>query len=468
MDGYNNQQGYPQQGYPQQGYPQQGYPQQGYPQQNYNQPQNTYSPYYPQGNAPMYQPPVKKKSKSGIVVLFVVLALIFFAAGMGFKVYSDAEKELANDNSFFYYKDAGEDEVESDCSLTAEELKNHSFTYAEYNSDIYYQSLNENEKLIYKAIFYAFENCDEMVFIPKAYLPEGEDRLEDILYYIALDSPLIEQNIVNAQEETANDIEITDILGFVHTKSADGAVVYVENFSKEKMDLKLQAIDKAKEITASLPSDIVTDRDKAEYFFDLLVNNSEYRDYDYDDTDSMNFLYDTLITGKSNCDGFTNSFSLLCNMNNIDCFEKMTANEAEDEEGHTWNCLVLDGKYYNVDVTGSLDVEPDYIAMCFCYSDKYNYYNTAYTDIIPACSDDSLTLFDCYFTNESDLQVVNALYEGYKNNNGKYVLAYFETLDNARVERIIDKFLYRISTGVSYVTEEDEGYGCHTLLIIPG
>ena len=427
-----------------------GYPQQVYPPQGY----------------PVYTPPQKKKSKTPFVLLTVFIVGALLAALVCFYVYNTAEKELASDDSFYFYDDVGNDEVESSSSLTVEELKSYSPKYLKYNSTVYFSTLSENEKLIYKAITYAFDNCNEVTFIPDAFLPESEGRLEDILYFIALDSPLIEQNIVNAQETTTTEISVRDGLGFEHKKNVDGAVIYVENFSDKKFEYKLKAVEAAEALSAALPAELTTDREKAEFFFNHLVRNSEYVNYNYDDIENINFLYDTLVSYKSNCDGFTNSFSLLCNMNGISCFEKMV-NGVDDAEGHTWNCIVLDGKYYNVDVTSSLDVEPEYIAMYFCYPDKYSSYGVEYADSLPVCDDDSLSMFDCYITSESDNEAVNILFECYKNNSRKYVLAFFTELDSARVERIVDKFLYRITTGVSYVTEEDTGTGCHTLLIIP-
>ena len=447
---------------------------------NYSQQQNPYgyppgqpqqtpytppfaAPYYQQGYGyPAYTPPPKKKSAAPLVIIAVVVGILLFAGSVCFGIYNSAEAKIANDNSFYFYTDA---EGESCESLSKDEICNYQPEFDKYSSKVYYSTLSENDKLIYKSIVYAFENCEEMVFVPKIYAPSDE-QLQDILFFLALDSPLIEQNIVNAQETSTTQITVNDILGFEHTKDIEGAFIYVENFSKEKLELKRAAIEEAEKISASLPAEYTTDLQKAEYFYDYIVHNCEYMVYDYENVDAMNFLYDTLVSHNSNCDGFTNSFSLLCNMNNIACFEKET-NGLENVEGHTWNCLVLDGKYYNVDVTSGLSMEEEYSRMYFCYPDKYSYYDTDYKDILPDCTDESLTMYDCYFTTENDNEVADALVRECRNNNGKYVIAFFETLDEARIQRIIDKYLYRTTSGVSYVTEEDDGYGCHTLLIVP-
>ena len=135
-------------------------------------------------------------------------------------------------------------------------------------------------------------------------------------------------------------------------------------------------IKKAKDIVASLPNGL-DDLNKAKMLFNYLHENVEYIDY----SEKQEYLYDALVVGKSNCDGFTNAYSLLCKLAGIPCFEKMysvpdenqtnilpnvpqindetTANnnknttEAQEDIGHTWNAIKIDGKWYNVDATNS-------------------------------------------------------------------------------------------------------------------
>lgn len=393
---------------------------------------------------------------------FIAVVAFFVAAAAAFCgwTYFSTEKALEQSDDFYYY--TNEDEY-SNTSLSADEIMSFESKYKGYSSEVYYNRLNDSEKIIYDSVIYAFENNDCCLFIPESYMPSGSYTLTDILYFVALDSPLIEQNIAFGDQSDTSEISMTDLLGIEHTKEVQGTFLYINNFTEERMNNKKLAIDKAKEIIDGMPSDITTDAEKVRYYFNALTENSKYVDYDYETLPE--FLYDALVAQGSNCDGFANAFSLICNMSGIPCFEKMMNGEGE-EDGHTWNCVFIDKNYYNVDVTGGVDAEEDAHSETYLFfPDAYSTYGFEYKDVLPECTDASLSGYDCAFTDENDSQIVKTLVSEFRNNQSKYVCAFFGNMSEPRAERVVDMFFNQVNCDIEYYTAEPINGNIYSIII---
>lgn len=128
---------------------------------------------------------------------------------------------------------------------------------------------------------------------------------------------------------------------------------------------------RAKEVLREIISDEMTDYEKALAIFDWICINTQY---DYTDYSSYTgnisnyptklacfYLEGVFMTGYSVCDGFSKSFSLMCNMLGIDAIRIVgTAKVANGSTGgHAWNKVLIDkdptdgipAKYYLVDIT---------------------------------------------------------------------------------------------------------------------
>ena len=139
----------------------------------------------------------------------------------------------------------------------------------------------------------------------------------------------------------------------------------------EKTNTRAYTIyEKAKQVLREIISDEMTDYEKALSIFDWIAINSEY---DYTNYNSYSdpipafptmlpcfYLEGVFTTGYSVCDGFSKSFSLLCNMIGIDCIRIVgDAGTSEQKGGHAWNKVLFDkdltddtpAKYYLVDIT---------------------------------------------------------------------------------------------------------------------
>ena len=159
---------------------------------------------------------------------------------------------------------------------------------------------------------------------------------------------------------------------------------------------KQKAIKQAKKIKFDFTDDM-TEFDKAKAIYTYLGENVEYVNDDSKDREKVimktHYLYEAICKKKTNCDGFANAFSLLCSLNGIKNFEKVD-DPPEDETGHTWNAVLLDGVWYNVDATASSEVlEDDWtkdLYSGFAFSDKVQTKKHIFPKLAPDCKDDAI------------------------------------------------------------------------------
>lgn len=133
-----------------------------------------------------------------------------------------------------------------------------------------------------------------------------------------------------------------------------------------------QIYSKAKEVLREIISDEMTDYEKALSIFDWICLNTQY-DYtsytypSYQKSLSKQpiklpcfYLEGVFMTGYSVCDGFSKSFSLMCNMVGVDCIRIVgDAVTGSASGGHAWNKVLIDkditddipAQYYLVDIT---------------------------------------------------------------------------------------------------------------------
>jgi transglutaminase/protease-like cytokinesis protein 3 len=78
---------------------------------------------------------------------------------------------------------------------------------------------------------------------------------------------------------------------------------------------------------------------------DILMNNLEY-DYEY--SESSYTLEGSLRTGKAVCQGYALAFSMLLDMTGL---ENHVIIGVADGGLHSWNCVVIEGTKYYIDLT---------------------------------------------------------------------------------------------------------------------
>lgn len=284
----------------------------------------------------------------------------------------------------------------------ATKYKDYVSEHAEYNTYHCFSQLGEKEQWIYRILEYAFDNSYSNIWLDEKLLVDLEYTFWDILIMFTMDSPLAEQNIMPGQLPFTTALKDDD---GNYVRNLNGSLFYVGTFFQNKQENKTEAIKKAREILDSMPNDL-SDMEKAKWFYRYLGENVEY--YNYGRYESAFYLYDALCKGASNCDGYTNAFSLLCNMSGIPCIEKVHHAEEGEEAGHTWAVICIDDVWYNVDcVSAKTEVEGNFpVWFYFGYSDERDPQTYEYASFIPECTED-LVEIDCAFEKDENQFVLD-------------------------------------------------------------
>lgn len=114
----------------------------------------------------------------------------------------------------------------------------------------------------------------------------------------------------------------------------------------------------------------MSDLDKVKYFNKYIMDNVEYvvkSEYNQD-------VRSAFINKETVCAGYTKMFKVLCNYSGINCiFIGGEVKDYEDDkrllvwgesEGHAWNVVQIDGKYYWADITANDCISSNEFLMC--------------------------------------------------------------------------------------------------------
>lgn len=121
---------------------------------------------------------------------------------------------------------------------------------------------------------------------------------------------------------------------------------------------------KIKEIVSPIQS--LSEYDKVKYINDYIINK-----VDYDSSDKMSYTpYSAIFYGKTCCTGYSVLFQFMCQEVGIDA-------KVLSGQGHAWNIVRIDGKYYNLDITyADSQNDIDYFLKC----DKHFYNHNSGTN----------------------------------------------------------------------------------------
>ncbi len=355
---------------------------------------------------------LKKELIEGIIAI-----IILFGIYCGCEYYID--KQVEEWNAIEYVGISNEDTYNNEVYFkTIEEISGYENTQNYYSSEIYYNELNSQERFVYDTYKYAYENNITHLFFQEDLIDKCNYSLTEILKMFTLDSPVMEQNLVSGEDECSYTIDNQFLFRYVERK-LKGSYINIDVFTKEKADKRRKAIKQAKKIELDFTDDM-TELEKAKVIYKYLGENVEYVNDDSKDREKVimktHYLYDAICKNKTNCDGFANAFSLLCSLNGIKNFEKMD-NPPKKESGHTWNVVLLDGKWYNVDATASGEVlEDDWtkdLYSGFAFSDKVQTKNHIFPKVTPKCKDDTIFV-GCTLKSCDEDGAVRKVAEAYK------------------------------------------------------
>lgn len=278
----------------------------------------------------------------------------------------DMSEEVANMSDFELPTSSVEVLDEVDISKDRNDMIEVGDTGEEYAFDPlfypYYSMLEDNEQAVYRQIYAnAFELCPK--FRPVEDITEEE--LTNIYLSVILDHPEIFW-LDNDYSGKKNRMGVIVEIDLEFNRTADNLEEEKKRFENEANSIILNARNYASEY------------EMEKYVHDVLAERITY----VTGAELNQNAYSALINGETVCAGYARSFQYIMQELGIPCY--MCVGYAG--ESHAWDIVLLDGDYYNVDVTWD-----DTSTM------TYNYFNKTDSDYLKDHKRNSLSVYlpDC-------------------------------------------------------------------------
>lgn len=402
-----------------------------------------------------------KKRKIAEIIFCGVCA--FICAFCVANIYTNMKKDIAEWQSLTWFVFSNDPDSFSEATyMTEDELKGYKTKTDIYNSGYYYSKLSEKEKTVYNAYQYALDNNFVYTYVDNEMIV-GKYKAMDILVFLSLDSATIQQN-VSSVEYTCDHTVATEMYWQEITKDVSGCLVSADTFSKDRVDKVNKAVEKLKTVDLKF-TDKTTDKEKAEKIFDYINKKVSYSEKYKKSKDGeiiiYDYLYDAVFKSSTNCDGFANMYSVLCALNGVECFEKVYTPTDEKSQGHTWNVVNIDGKWYNVDCTEAVEEKPSEYKisrrMRCGFSDKLQTYTPDYKELLPECKDNIVPVKK-FFKSCKDKDAASFISNQIKKSNDKYVIVAIENYKDKDMDRLMGKVANKLWSSIYVVTQENGKY----------
>ena len=249
------------------------------------------------------------------------------------------------------------------------------------------------------------------------------------------------------------------------------------NFSESGEQLKAdrEALGDAVELAAAGAPDNASDYEVELYLNDYLGEVCEYSS----EGEMKHSSYGALVQGQAVCDGYSHAFQLLCRRLGIECttVDGTSDFNSDHEDGHMWNCVLLNGNWYHVDVTWNDSPR------ALCEAEHYFYLNLTEEQIkrdhvisgdfahradnagqyfnifVPVCNSDELNYFRLNYVTikdpEDDDDILAALIEASRRKRDYVAYVIDDSVDfSSMCDRIIDEYAVSWIDGANHFTKK--------------
>ena len=374
---------------------------------------------------------------------------------------SDEEISLQQQEIIKIGFSATDDEDVIEKTLSIEELRAWENPYGKYSSYILFDTLTEDEKLVYHALEYAMVNCYENTFIDNR-ISVSVKRAEEIAELLSLDTPFLEQNLscIAYNQAAFYDYQYSEsqTVKVLHRNKT----ISISNFREELWDKKMLALKEAEKVIARMDM-TQPEIELAEEIYRYIAENVTYIPYEnelgYYRGHLKPFMYDALVNKESHCDGFANALALLYAMAGFEQVEKQDTKTV----GHTWNFVKIDGQWYNIDGTNGSYIPQNSDTMGaglgFAFADELQIANPDYKTLYPLCTTAYYLNSDGYTESCESDDYLSILLEGFENHNGEWALILVDEYDELSAmharHSIIDIYDTLISS-ITYKRDTDK------------
>lgn len=287
------------------------------------------------------------------------------------------------------------------------------------DTDYVYDHLTETEQECYTALVDGIMDFQTTITVPHELSPNQHRKIYIIAY-----------------SQNPEIFWLSNLYAPITASSDTYNVSY--RFTKENASQAQQEINSAvAEIMKKIKPDY-TPYQQMVVFHDEIVLNCQFEkgtEYGYS-------IYGALVKGTAQCEGYANAFSYLCNLQGIPNI--IVRGQTIEGSAHAWNKVLLDGNWYNVDLTYD---DPTF------KTDKENYLSHEYFFI-----SDEMILGITHTADESLFPHPQC-----KDNSLNYFSVNKLTADSADdatelVKKLVSEYAYKKQTEIEIQMTSEQGY----------
>ena len=311
---------------------------------------------------------MKKDNSSSFIINFLILIITIC---LGIFVYKTIDKNRVKEietNNNLYQNSIIENENNNE---------NNSISYKNEADKYYYKQLNENAKMIYNGMYNNKQNLKK-----GNYTIEFGNKFNTLLNSNNGNQILRDdfQSAWNAFSYDNMDVFYIDIskfkllsegrtrLGKTEYKVSIGILkerysmnesdINDDNYFKddfktrEEIEEAIKYLELTRNNIVKEANKYITDYEKVKYVHDYLVSNIEYEEKDINKSSNYT-IYGALKEKRAVCEGYSRTLKYILDELNIPCLliPGSGINEKNEMENHAWNYVLIDNKWYAVDLT---------------------------------------------------------------------------------------------------------------------
>lgn len=193
----------------------------------------------------------------------------------------------------------------------------------------YYNALSSKEKTIYDRLRQGVLNGESKVSTTLMDSAESYNKICELILY--------------------ND-ELTFGLSGISAETTGSQTFFFPTYAIDKYTYSLM-LEQTQAVTNKIAKKALKIEDEYErikYIYEAIGECAEYFPDNEDYVGYTHYAYGALVEGRAVCQGYSSAFAYVCRKADIKC---ITVYGTSRGESHSWNKVMCDGKWYNVDLT---------------------------------------------------------------------------------------------------------------------
>lgn len=254
------------------------------------------------------------------------LKYFFVSADTDVVFYNEATRTTIN----YEVEDKAEDEKDPADNVTKEDFDKINDAYV---SEFFLDFLSPQEQKVYHQLYKGIYDFQETIAIENDVLKQ--DDVGDFIVLFTSSNPYV--NYIGGSYTIS-----------LNKKGYVTAVNVEYSMTKEQAKTQRAVLDKRIEDILSGMAWTMSQYDKVKYLHDYIVQNCTY-----DDKANQPYsAYGCLVEGRCVCEGYAKAMLALCDRAGINAIPVIgQAGETGEGQGHIWNKVMIDEKWYDFDVT---------------------------------------------------------------------------------------------------------------------